>query len=168
MSKTVDSILVNSLESGNPYAIAGAAALKGLEIILPKIGAGRSEANVIVPVQHQLEQVLVQVNNEYPMAATARLYQLRDATWKAWTDFKQWVQSQQWSDGRAATQAIDEQKNPYLTVAATIANIEAQIRAGGGSPANAAPATSPIGAGTNSNLLYLGGAAIGAKLLGWL
>jgi len=156
-----DQALALSVESGNPFAIAGASALKGFKSIINEFGRGRREADVIVPVQNRMWSVIKAADDEAPMAGMERLVQLRDLVYQTWDDFEKWVRSQTWSDGRAAQQALDRSKDPWLSVDRVKHNIQARIDQSGTS------ANMPA-IGNPNTMVWIGGGLLAAKLLGFL
>lgn len=119
------------LSMAGPYGQAAAAVLQTMDKMLKWFGegAGRKEADAIVPTQNKVGEFLAQVVSRIPYANIAEAQQLFIALQQTGAAFDQFLDDPRWTDGRASKQAhasID-----YL-VADNLEKLQQRILAQGG------------------------------------
>jgi hypothetical protein len=125
---------------------------------LPDIGTGRREADMLVPYQNALGEILTQVNAAIDAGIDAEGLRGLRATLVAAMDRYQAILAEPWSDGRAARQGYETMfGNPgYARV--TLENLDRAIAQRGGGVSGVLADVSAV-SGSNGGLILAAAAA---------
>jgi hypothetical protein len=146
-------------EMGGPMGAAMAGASSLIQSMASQIGAGRREADIIVPVQNQVWEVLRVMIDETNLVAAGQPATVRHLldfyflTVDTYRRFDRFTRDPRFTDGRASRQARDtirpyvdgkndagvfDQSNPYFPKGGLLGSIERLVVARGGvAPGNA-------------------------------
>jgi hypothetical protein len=185
--------LGGALNLAGPVGTAASAFTSFVASIAGQFGRGRREADLIVPVQEEFGRVLQVVNQQMDAGGLNRnqLIEWQGIVARGYAEFDAFTRDARFTDGRASVQArntirplVDGRNDAGQVVrqdGGTLGNLQRRIDqlGGGGGYVNTPTGLAPVssfaagptqpgaapGVGQDSTLLYVGAAALAAKLL---